>query len=290
MTTQTQLSTIQFYNHTLATFEQNNVQYVAMRPICENIGLSWNAQFERIKRDEVLSSVIFIIKTTGNDGKEYQMLCLPIEYLNGWLFGIDVKRVKPEIRDLLITYKKECYKALADYWMKGKAERKTTVDERTGLRDAVNMLVSKKGLIYSEAYQMVHQRFNVQSIEDLSQEQLPMAVEYVHKICLEGELIINEPEKMYQFSEHELWTLAWAWKAGERMRCILKELYAPLEKIGCRYSGAIYGSVTEYQRTLDKARQIIMRETEHIKTDPWENRDWFNVLYELRRGKLNNPI
>ncbi|MDE8035875.1 hypothetical protein OQ257_12050, partial [Actinobacillus equuli subsp. equuli] len=67
--------------------------------------------------------------------------------------------------------------------------------DRTGLRDAVNMLVSKRGLIYSDAYHFIHQRFNVQSIEDLRKEQLPQAVEYVHRLCLEGELIIDEPKK-----------------------------------------------------------------------------------------------
>ncbi|OPC86634.1 hypothetical protein BTV54_06205 [Pasteurella multocida subsp. multocida] len=120
---------------------------------------------------------------------------LPIDYLNGWLFGIDVKRVKPEIRDLLITYKKECYKALSDYWMKGKAERKTTTDERTGLRQAVSQLVSKKGLIYSDAYSLIHQRFNVQHIDELTAEQIPMVVEYIHKIVLEGELITDTSPK-----------------------------------------------------------------------------------------------
>lgn len=122
MSNQTQLSTIQFHNQTLITFEQNNVQYVAMRPICENIGLNWGSQYNRIQRDEVLAQGVVIITTPTNSGDQ-QMLCLPIDYLNGWLFGIDIKRVKPEIRELLITYKKECYKALADYWIKGKAER-----------------------------------------------------------------------------------------------------------------------------------------------------------------------
>ncbi|MBF0786095.1 hypothetical protein E4T80_11550 [Muribacter muris] len=75
-----------------------------------------------MKRDEVLNQGVLIIRTPTNGG-EQQMLCLPIDYLNGWLFGIDVKRVKPEIRETLIMYKKECYKALADYWFKGKAER-----------------------------------------------------------------------------------------------------------------------------------------------------------------------
>lgn len=40
-------------------------------------------------------------------------------------------------------------------YVKGK---KTTVEERTPLRDAVNMLVGKKGLRYDDAYNMVHQR------------------------------------------------------------------------------------------------------------------------------------
>ena len=54
-----------------------------------------------------------IIPTNGGN---QNMICLPIEYLNGWLFGIDINRCKPEIRDTLIKYKKECYQALHDYW------------------------------------------------------------------------------------------------------------------------------------------------------------------------------
>ncbi|MCC1770971.1 Bro-N domain-containing protein, partial [Salmonella enterica subsp. enterica serovar Indiana] len=61
-------------------------------------------------------------------------------------------------------------------YVKGK---KTTVEERTPLRDAVNMLVGKKGLRYDDAYNMVHQRFGIDSIDELSIEQIPQAVEYI---------------------------------------------------------------------------------------------------------------
>jgi len=47
-----------------------------------------------------------MIKATGSDGKNYDMITLPSEYLNGWLFGIDHSRVKPEIQEQLISYKK----------------------------------------------------------------------------------------------------------------------------------------------------------------------------------------
>lgn len=66
---------------------------------------------------------------------------------------------------------------------------KTTVNERTPLRDAVNLLVGKKGLRYDDAYNMVHQRFNIDSIDELDLQQIPLAVEYVHRIALEGEFL-----------------------------------------------------------------------------------------------------
>ena len=219
MTNQISTQTISFNNQSLITVEQGGNHYVAMKPICENIGLAWESQLLRIKRDDVLNSTMIIMIIVAEDGKKREMICLPIEYLNGWLFGIDVKRCKPEIRDTLIKYKKECYQALHDYWFKGKAERKTTVDDRTGLRNAVNMLVSKKGLIYSDAYHLIHQRFNVESIEDLTLEQLPQAVEYVHRIVLEGDLIIEEvkePGINLNLSERELKDLINTWMAFTR--------------------------------------------------------------------------
>ena len=218
MSNQISTQTISFNNQSLITVEQNGNHYVAMKPICENIGLTWEPQVLRIKRDEVLSQgmIVMIIPTNGGN---QNMICLPIEYLNGWLFGIDINRCNPEIRDTLIKYKKECYQALHDYWFNGKAERKTTVDDRTGLRNAVNMLVSKKGLIYSDAYHLIHQRFNVESIEDLTLEQLPQAVEYVHRIVLEGDLIIEEvkePGINLNLSESELKNLINTWMAFTR--------------------------------------------------------------------------
>ena len=72
--------------------------------------------------------------------------------------------------------------------------KKTTVEERTPLRDAVNMLVGKKGLRYDDAYNMVHQRFGIDSIDELSIEQIPLAVEYIHRVVLEGEFIGKQEE------------------------------------------------------------------------------------------------
>lgn len=55
--------------------------------------------------------------------------------------------------------------------------------ERVVLNDAVNMLVAKsQHLNFSEAYKLVHQRFSVKGIDEISLEQIPVAVEYVHHL------------------------------------------------------------------------------------------------------------
>lgn len=61
---------------------------------------------------------------------------------------------------------------------------KTTADDRTPLRQAVAALVGRKGIDYSTAYGMIHQRFNVGAIEDIPAGQLPEAVAYVHALTL----------------------------------------------------------------------------------------------------------
>ncbi|WP_192885318.1 phage antirepressor N-terminal domain-containing protein [Haemophilus haemolyticus] len=285
MSNQISTQTISFNNQSLITVEQNGNHYVAMKPICENIGLAWEPQVLRIKRDEVLSQgmIVMIIPTNGGN---QNMICLPIEYLNGWLFGIDINRCKPEIRDTLIKYKKECYQALHDYWFNGKAERKTTVDDRTGLRNAVNMLVSKKGLIYSDAYHLVHQRFNVESIEDLTLEQLPQAVEYVHKIILEGELITDlelpssEKKFSFEFTEYELQQLAWLWFAFKRGVGTFQHIERAFNVLGSNMSGQIYGQAYEYLSVLRSTNKILNRITQEFEIDPMTN---WRALEHLRQ-------
>ena len=61
---------------------------------------------------------------------------------------------------------------------------KTTADDRTPLRQAVAALVGRKGIDYSTAYGMIHQRFNVGAIEDIPAGKLPEAVAYVHALTL----------------------------------------------------------------------------------------------------------
>ncbi len=122
--TTNQLATVNFHGTPLTVITTpEGERLVAMRPICEATGLDWAAQFTRIKRDEVLSTTVRVIRTVAEDAKQRELTCLPLDYLNGWLFGIDTNRCRAEIRPRLIEYKRECYQALAAYWMDSKPAR-----------------------------------------------------------------------------------------------------------------------------------------------------------------------
>lgn len=56
----------------------------------------------------------------------------------------------------------------------------STTTDRKPLVEAVNVYCAKTGTIFSDIWKMVHQRFNVDDVSQLTIEQVPQAIEYVH--------------------------------------------------------------------------------------------------------------
>ncbi|EPI4588217.1 BRO-N domain-containing protein [Neisseria gonorrhoeae] len=117
---------------------------------------------------------------------------------------------------------------------------KTTADDRTGLRQAVAALVGRKRIGYSSAYSMIHQRFNVESVEDLPAGKLPEAVAYVHALTLHtgltGEVLDAPPkaEPKLPIDGNSLADIAAMVYYGTRMIESGKDISAPLKQLGCR--------------------------------------------------------
>ncbi|CCI77560.1 unnamed protein product [Klebsiella pneumoniae subsp. rhinoscleromatis SB3432] len=81
----------------------------------------------------------------------------------------------------------EVFEQLEDcYFSQRQKTEFTTTDDRTPLRDAVNMLVGKRGMAYDDAYKLIHHRFNVQHIDQLTQAQMLEAIEYIHSLVIDG--------------------------------------------------------------------------------------------------------
>ncbi|SFK44921.1 P22_AR N-terminal domain-containing protein [Azotobacter beijerinckii] len=78
-----QLAIVDFHGHALTVITSPSGQrLVAMRPICEAIGISWQSQYNRIQRNQVLKEGV-VVMNTPSAGGEQETTCLPLDYLNG---------------------------------------------------------------------------------------------------------------------------------------------------------------------------------------------------------------
>ncbi|MCH6745993.1 phage antirepressor N-terminal domain-containing protein [Escherichia coli] len=259
-------SYVPFNGQQIITAMAAGVAYVAMKPIVENLGMSWSTQQTKLMKQISKFNCVHM-NMVAADGKLRKLLCLPLKKLNGWLFSINPEKVRADIRDKLIQYQEECFTVLHDYWTKGKAEnarKKTSVDDRTPLRDAVNMLVSKKHLMYPEAYAMIHQRFNVESIEELDASQIPQAVEYIHRVVLEGEFIGKQEKKTNELSAKEANSLVWLWDYANRSQALFRELHPALKQIQSNYSGRCYDYGHEFSYVIGMARDVLINHTRDV--------------------------
>jgi hypothetical protein len=101
---------------TIQVVSENGLKLVPIKPICEALGIDEDAQRRKLKEDELLNSVTTLSTATGSDGKQYEMVCIPLKYVFGWLFTINPKNVKEEARESVARYRAKCYDALYNYF------------------------------------------------------------------------------------------------------------------------------------------------------------------------------
>lgn len=282
MTNSTQLSTYNFESHAIRTLSINDEPWFVAKDLCETLGIQ-NSRQALANLDEDERGMLNIHHSNLEDCFDNRVNEIGIVN-EGGMYTL-ILRCRDAVKKGSVPHRFRKWvtaEVLPAIRKTGKYESKTTVDDRTGLRNAVNMLVSKKGLIYSDAYHLIHQRFNVESIEDLTFEQLPQAVEYVHRIVLEGELI-TAPKKdecfNFEFTEHELQQLVWAWFALLRGTELCQVLHPALKQIGSHYAAPVHDIAYEYRSTLRQAHNVLTRITEQFKCEQGNN---WRVLKHLR--------
>ncbi|UXC28605.1 phage antirepressor N-terminal domain-containing protein [Aliarcobacter butzleri] len=108
------LVTVDFNNHQLEVIEET--QSIVVKDICENLGIAFKPQFEKLKSDESYESKLIKVQTRGG---LQEVFTIPLSKLDGWLFSINPNKVKPEVKQKLIEYKKECFNVLNNYFNNG---------------------------------------------------------------------------------------------------------------------------------------------------------------------------
>lgn len=98
--------------------------FIALKPICEALGLDWSWYKKAVKDDPILGQLGWETTLVAADGKRRKMICLPERYIYGWLFQLQSKN------ENLLAFKRTCYDALFDHFHGSGRKREMAIKER----------------------------------------------------------------------------------------------------------------------------------------------------------------
>jgi hypothetical protein len=148
--TSTSISQIPFNGQVIEAQKQGDRILVALKPLCENIGVEYTGQLQRLKKQPW--STMGVIPTVAADGKQRDMSAIDRKTFTMWLATIDTNRLKNEIaRDNLVAYQREAADALDRYFNTGVAVNEHLLNAQH-LRRMQNMelLKAAEGLIHPD--------------------------------------------------------------------------------------------------------------------------------------------
>lgn len=156
---------------------------VALKPICENIGITFNGQRERLNRTPW--ATVRMIRTVGADGKPRDMMAVSRKTLTMWLATIDTSRLKDEqARRNVTVYQQEAAEALDRYFNEGGAIRVSDSDSDADI-------MARAVLVAQKTIERKNEQIQAQSdrIKELEPKALfADAVAASDGTCLVGEL------------------------------------------------------------------------------------------------------
>lgn len=131
-----ELTQIPFHDTTIYTTADGT--YVALRPVCEALGLDFSGQLQRLRNQAWTSMGVIPTQMPGDD-QSREMTFIDRRTFTMWLATIDTGRVKNErTRELVRTYQCEAADALDKYFHEG-----ATADEVTRFASAFGRYVKE---------------------------------------------------------------------------------------------------------------------------------------------------
>jgi hypothetical protein len=115
---------LDFNGKTIYFLSVDGTYWVAIKPICEAIGVDYEGQRKNLKKDKFWDQLPSIQTVVAADKRSREMLCLPEQFIYGWICSIQSSN--PE----LIAYKKKCYQLLYDYFHGTITNRKELITEK----------------------------------------------------------------------------------------------------------------------------------------------------------------
>ena len=125
-----------------AVSDESGSIFVPVKPICDAIGVAYPPQFTKLQEHEILSSTIMLSVMVAADGKQREMVCLPLEYVYGWIFTINANNVAESARTKVLQYQRECYDVLYRHFAGSLRRRVEENEAEIAALKAVNEAIS----------------------------------------------------------------------------------------------------------------------------------------------------
>lgn len=191
--------------------------YTALKPICENIGIAYNGQWERLNRTPW--ATIRMIRTVGADGKQRDMVAISRKTLTMWLATIDTNRLSDEqARHNVTVYQQEAAEALDKYFNEGGAIRVSDADSDEDIM-ARAVLVAQKNIerknqqLQAKDAQIRELEPKAQALDDFTNVEDRLLVRDAAKVLSNAGTPIKEKQLREWMADHN-----WIFKSGGSWR------------------------------------------------------------------------
>lgn len=149
-------------------------------------------------------------------------------------FGIEINRVKPEIREVLKLYQLECYDVLYNHFLpEVAAVHPNTIDteQQHQIKSLVNEVSRKSGIHYQGLYTRLYEKFKIPRYQELPTRDYQEAVNFLSSL-------VQPTESGNQKRSHDLFNRS-ILKAGinryhelsQAQEVVFRELMSGLEMI-----------------------------------------------------------
>jgi hypothetical protein len=116
---------LEFNGKVLYFVSKDGIYWIAIRPICDVLGIDYSNELRRIKKHSILGSNV--VKSTMVDAQNrlFQMASLPEKYIYGWLFTVSSEKATCQ------EFQQKCYDLLYEYFHGSITGRHETLLEKS---------------------------------------------------------------------------------------------------------------------------------------------------------------
>lgn len=148
--TSNSIQQIPFNGQVIEAQKQGDTVLVALKPLCENLGIGYESQYNRLQRTPW--ATISMMNIVAADGKQRDMTMIDRRTFAMWLATIDTNRLKSEkAKDVVVSYQREAADALDRYFNTGVALNEHLLNaEHLRRMQNMELLKAAEGLIHPD--------------------------------------------------------------------------------------------------------------------------------------------